>query len=285
MNGTLKLNDLLGLTIEELQSTKIRLNTYNGDKNPIDEFKKNPKLLLDWNYWNNKPYRVGQISVGLVNMGFDRWLLFTVGKIKRLLSIPIDGNNRPSVDGHGIQVEYETVEKYQDLYGRVVIEYHNNSQQLFRDAIPFIEKLSVKEILPSVYSGFDFPGYDNVCLTYEQLATIVHGNYPSYHNALKNQKAVYLQTDKATGKLYVGSATAQYGMLLQRWQSYIDNGHGGNVGLKELISQKGFAYIKQNFQYTIIENFNAKVDDAYVLQREAYWKDVLQTKKFGYNKN
>lgn len=40
MNGKLKLNDLLGLTEEELSRTKIRLNTYNGDKDPIDEFKK-----------------------------------------------------------------------------------------------------------------------------------------------------------------------------------------------------------------------------------------------------
>ena len=43
--------------------------------------------------------------------------------------------------------------------------------------------------------------------------------------------------------------------------------------------------IKQNFQYTILENFNAKVDDSYVLRREAYWKEVLQSRKFGYNKN
>ena len=29
--------------------------------------------------------------------------------------------------------------------------------------------------------------------------------------------------------------------------------HGGNVGLKELVREKGFDYIKKNFQYTIIE--------------------------------
>lgn len=285
MNGILKLNDLLGLTAEELNHTKIRLNTYNGDKNPIDEFKKNPQLLLDWNYWNNKHYCAGQISIGLVNMGKDRWLLFTVGKIKRLLDMPIDGNGRVKTDGHGIQVEYETLSEYQDLYGRVVIDYHNESQQLFRNAISLIDKLIVKEILPSIFTGFDFPGYDNVSLSYEQLATIIYGNYPSYRNALSNQKAVYLQTDKNTGKLYVGSATAKTDMLLARWSAYINNGHGGNVDLMKLVEQEGFDYIKQYFQYSIIENFNAKVDDEYVLQREAYWKDVLQTRKFGYNKN
>ena len=280
MGNNLKLNDLLGLTQEELNRTKIRLNTYNGDKNPIDEFKKNPQALLDWNYWNNKSYKQGQISIGLVNMGNNCWLLFTVGEIKKILERPLK-----SYDGiHGVQVEYTTLEKYEHLYGRVVLQYHNKTQQLFRNA-SLMDDLEVKEILPAVFSGFDFPGYDNVCLSFEELETIVNGEYPSYQNALRNQKAVYLQTDKATGKLYVGSATAECGMLLARWSSYVYNGHGGNEGLIELIKKEGFEYIKRNFQYTILENFNAKVDDSYVLKRESYWKDVLHSRKFGYNKN
>lgn len=285
MDGVLKLNDLLQLTEKELHNTKIRLNTNNGKKNPIDVFKKNAKELLDWNYWNNKPYRVGQISIGLVNMGNDCWLLFTVGVVKKILDTPIWGNNQISTDGKGVQVEYQTLERYNDLYGRVIVEYKNKSQQMFRNGYSFIEELVVKEILPSVYSGFDFPGYDNVCLTYEQLQIIVYGNYPSYRNALSNQKAVYLLTDRSNGKMYVGSATAEYGMLLARWTSYVENGHGKNEGLEALVKEREFDHIKRNFQYTIIENFNAKVDDNYVLKRESYWKDVLQTRQFGYNKN
>lgn len=281
MNGKLKLNDLLGLIEEELSRTKIRLNTYNGDKDPIDEFKKNPQLLLDWNYWNNKHYKEGQISIGLVNMGNDKWLLFTVGVIKKVLDCPVK-----TYDGiNGVQVEYETLEKYADLYGRVVIHYHNESQQLFRNANALLDKLEIKEILPTIFTGFDFTGYNNVSLSYEQLETIVNGNYPTYHNALRNQKAVYLQTDRATGKLYVGSATAENDMLLARWRTYVFNGHGGNVDLIKLIKEKGFDYIKRNFQYTIIENFDSTVDDKYVLKRESYWKDVLQSRVFGYNKN
>ena len=94
-----------------------------------------------------------------------------------------------------------------------------------------------------------------------------------------------MQTDNATGKMYIGSATAEKGMLLARWSSYIHNGHGGNEGLIELVKEKGFDYIKDNFQYTILENYNSKVDDEYVLKRESYWKEVFQSRKFGYNKN
>ena len=42
--------------------------------------------------------------------------------------------------------------------------------------------------------------------------------------------------------MYVGSATAQYGMLLQRWTNYIDNGHGGNVELKHIVDTKTSVY-------------------------------------------
>ena len=280
MSNQLKLNDILNLTQEELARTKIRLNTYNGERNPIDEFKKNPQLLLDWNYWNNKPYKKGQISIGLVNMGNHRWLLFTVGVIKKILERPL----KSSEGINGIQVEYETLEKYKHLYGRVVLYYHNKTQQLFRNA-DLINDLEVKEILPTVFTGFDFPGYDSVCLSFEELETIVNGNYISYHNALRNQKAVYLQTDKATGKLYVGSATSKNDMLFARWRTYVFNGHGGNKDLMALAEEKGFDYIKENFQYTILENFNARVDDEYVLKRESYWKEVLQSRKFGYNSN
>ena len=276
MNGKLKLNDLLRLTPEQLAKTKVRLNKYNGEKNPIDDFKKDPNSLLHWNYHNNKPYKEGQYSIGLVHMNGDRYLLFTVGKILKVLDIP---------KNNGVGVKFETLEEYKDLYGRVVVSYHNTSQNLFRNADSIMDDLIVTEIIPSIYTGFDFPGYQNVSLTFEQLKTIVEGNFDSYRNALERQKAVYVQTDRATGKLYVGSATSEYGMLLARWKNYVSNGHGGNVDLKALVKEKGFDYIKKNFTYTIIENFNEGTEDRYVLERESYWKRVLDTRVHGYNKN
>ena len=276
MNGQLKLNDLLQLTKEDLSRTKVRLNMDNGEKDPIDIFKKNPDELLSWNYYNNKTYKQNQISIGLVNRGNDCYLLFTVGRILKVLDLP---------KNTAVGVEYETIDEYKDLYGRVVVSYHNNSQNLFRNADTIMDDLIIKEILPSVFTGFDFPGYQNVFLSFDQLETIVNGRYPSYQNALKRQKAVYVQTDRATGKLYVGSATSDNGMLLARWKSYISNGHGGNKELKEIVNKQGFDYIKKNFTYSIIENFDEGTDDDYILERETYWKEVLDTRNHGYNCN
>ena len=272
MNGKLKINDLLQLNEEQLRHTKIRLNMNNGEHDPIELYKKDSSILLGWNYHNNKTYKLGQISVGFVHMGGDKWLLFTVGLITKVLDIPKDS---------GIGVKFETLKQYEDLFGRVVVEYKNHSQQLFRNAEGIIDNLIVKEIIPTVYTGFDFPGYHKVHLTYSELETIVRGNYPGYQNALGHQKAVYVLTDTSNGKLYVGSATSKYGMLLSRWTSYVNCGHGGNVELKEL----SFDHIKEYFTYSILENYNENIDDEYILERESYWKEVLDTRKHGYNKN
>ena len=112
-----------------------------------------------------------------------------------------------------------------------------------------MEELEVIEILSTAYDGDEFPGYENIRLSFSQLETIIRNKRSGWLDALRNQKAVYLITDTSNGKMYVGSATAQYGMLLQRWTNYIDNGHGGNVELKHIVDTKGFDYIKANFQY------------------------------------
>ena len=81
------------------------------------------------------------------------------------------------------------------------------------------------------------------------------------------------------------SATSENGMLLSRWTSYVNTGHGGNIELIDLVKQDGFDYIKENFQYAILENYNARVNDEIILQRENWWKNVLASRKFGYNAN
>ena len=273
----LKLNDLLQLSDEELENTKVRFNQHNGKNNPIEEFKKNPDGLKHWNYYNSQRYKVGQLSIGLVKMGSDEWLLFTIGRITGIKDIPFNS-------GMGYEVD-ELKDLYDKFFGRVIIKYHKTMQSQFPNAKTVMNDLIVKEILPDVFSGFDFPGYDNVSLTYEQLETIVKGNYPSYKNALENQQAVYVLTDTNTGKLYVGSATSKNTMLLSRWQGYIDTFHNGNQALKKLFQQKGAEYFKKHFKYSIIENFNSKVDSEYILKRESYWKEVLDTRRHGYNEN
>lgn len=272
------LNDLLSIS-EDL--VRVKLNQYNGEEDPRELYKQNPDAINNgWLLWySNRRYfpDVGKLAICLVYLGGDSWLLTTVKRIKKIL---------PNVK-NGIGYEAEEIEQYQKYYGRVIVKYHNTNRTPVRFYEKIKNELEVVEILNSQYMGDEFPGYDNIRLSYDELANVINRHAGGWFGALNNQKAVYLITDTSNGKLYVGSATAKNGMLWSRWSDYIANGHGGNKELIEIVNDlaKGFAYVKKNFQYTILENFNSKVDDSYILQREAWWKKVLRSKEFGYNDN
>lgn len=277
MAEKIKLNDLLNLSNEELKTVKVRFNQSNGIEDPMDLYLKNPEIVNNqWFLWRTKSklFKVGEVAICLLKLSSDTWLLTTIKKITEDLDVC-----------DSINYKAEELEKYNKFYGRVILKYHKTVQTQVMYLGTVKDELEVLEILPTIFEGDEFAGYDKVSLSYSQLEAIIKLKKQTWIGALENQKAVYLQTDKVTGKLYVGSATSDQGMLLSRWKNYIENGHGGNVGLKELVREKGFDYIKKNFQYTIIENFNAKVDDHYVLERESYWKEVLRSREFGYNKN
>ena len=44
-------------------------------------------------------------------------------------------------------------------------------------------------------------------------------------------------------------------------------------------------YVEKYFQYSILENYNSKVDKHIILERESWWKEVLKSREFGYNSN
>ena len=52
-----------------------------------------------------------------------------------------------------------------------------------------------------------------------------------------------------------------------------------------LAENDGIKYAEANFQYSILENYNSRIDDKVILERESWWKGILQTKEHGYNDN
>ncbi len=271
------LNDLLQFKQEELGNIKIKFNQWNGSDDPMKLYQNNPDIVnSQWLFWRSarRYFYVGQLAVCLLKLSGDSWLLTTIKKVTKELDVY-----------NGINYEGEELEKYKPYFGRVIIKYHKTTQQQGRYYGEICDELEVQQILPAAFDGDDFPGYDKVRMSYNQLEIVLNRGKRDWIAALENQKAVYLITDKSNGKLYVGSATSNDGMLLQRWRSYIANGHGGNKELVELVKNNGFGHIKQNFQYSILENYNAKVDDHVILERESWWKETLQTRAFGYNSN
>src|SRR5574344_436498 len=275
----IKLNDLFKFSSEDKQKVKIKLNVWNGYTSPLDEYKNNPEIVNN-NWFLYKPesgrnyFYEGEIALNFIPLGDDAWLLTSVKEINKSLDVSDD-------------IGYEATEMsiYKQYFGRVVVKFHKYFKSTVIKFGNYENDLVVLQILPSLYEDDEFPGYENVRLSYNNLKQIIERKKMSWIGALENQKAVYLITDTKTGKLYVGSATSQYGMLLQRWKAYINNGTGGNQGLEEVKKAKGFEYIKKNFEYSILENYNARIDDNYVLSRESWWKETLKSRYFGYNYN
>ena len=274
---TIYINDLLHITDKDMGSVKIKFNQFDGYNNPMDEYQRNPDIINNqWLFWRNKQryFSPGQIAICLLKLSDEMWLLTTIKRVINELDVY-----------QGINYEGEEIEQYRPYFGRVIIKFHKTFMTQGRYYSDVKDELIVNQILPDVFDGDDFPGYDNVRLSYSQLEAIITRGKRDWIASLENQKAVYLITDKSSGKLYVGSATSNCGMLIQRWTSYVNNGHGGNKELIEIVKTKGFDYVKANFQYSILENYNGKVDDNLILKRESWWKETLQSRKWGYNSN
>ncbi|MBK7875559.1 MAG: GIY-YIG nuclease family protein [Planctomycetes bacterium] len=129
----------------------------------------------------------------------------------------------------------------------------------------------------------EFPGFKFVHLQKHELETIVRDQTPSWRSALSSVGGVYLICDEETGKLYVGSAYGEGGFW-QRWTQYAENGHGGNVELKEMIRCYGPARCT-SFRYSILEIADVATSEERVLAREAHWKRVLLSRQHGLNAN
>lgn len=274
--STIALNDLLH--VEDLSNVKVRLMKHAGRSGVGNRFieifqERKPEKLEQGLFWNytHRSYSEGDIVIGLAQIEKDHWLLFYVGIVTKDLGIT-----------NSVGYEHAPLEEYGKYLGRVVVRYHNASQNLIRKASSIMEDLIVEKILPDVFDDDIFPGYEKVNISWVELRRNIEKE--SWKTALKNQKGVYLISDTKTGKLYVGSA---YGsdMILNRWRNYVDTGHGGNVELKVLVDKQGFDYIKQHFRYSILDIYKSTVDNETIIGREGWWKETLLSRVFGYNAN
>lgn len=268
----IKLNDLL--RIEDLSNTKIRFNLMFRDNwDPIQEFKNgNDHILLEGQYWNyksKKSYKEGQITIGLIKIkpNEDFWLLFHIGQVTKDLNIL-----------NGVGYEYQDLPQYEKYLGRLIVKFKNRAQTMIRNAESVIEECFISQILPDTFDNDMFPGYEKVNISWDEMKRVL--DKENWKTALQNQKGVYLLTDISNGKMYVGSAYGE-NMILGRWRAYILTGHGGNAGLKKL----SFSYIKENFKYSILDIYKSTTNDQIIIERESWWKNVLQSRKFGYNEN
>ena len=168
---------------------------------------------------------------------------------------------------------------FADLERRVVIKWGAST----RSWVQWFSPREVVEILPQGYVR-EFPGYDEVLLTYHELREMVAhpASNREWHRALGSVAGVYLITDSSNGLQYVGSAHGADG-ILGRWKSYARTGHGGNRLLRDLLAKNPRA--ADSFQFSILRALPTSLTKEEVLGNETLYKKKLGSRAHGLNAN
>lgn len=202
--------------------------------------------------------------------GNEYWLFGGIWKI-------IKRNNRYKV---------ELCDRGKEFIGRLLVQYKYGKKNIRPNFENHYHKMIVSEIFDQEYSGEVFPGSNNIDIEFKKLKHIFKINKSGWQDTLGHTDGIYLITDTKNGKKYVGIAHGGEG-IWSRWRNYIDNGHGGNECLRELVDKKGLKYAEKNFKFAILETYKFGTADDTIDYREKYWKNVFMSKdeKYGYNKN
>lgn len=180
----IKIDDLLRISDEDATNVKVKFNQNDGNENPMELYLSDPEIVnSQWLFWRNKQryFNVGQVAICLLKLSYDTWLLTTIKRVTDEYGVY-----------NGINYSGEEISEYSQYFGRVIIKYHKTAQTqgMFYNTVK--NELEVLEILPNMFDGDEFPGYDKVRLSYMQLCSIIERQKKSWVAALENQKAVYL---------------------------------------------------------------------------------------------
>ena len=272
---SIPLQDILPITSPK--DYKIHLASWNTLYQPLDVFVRDREEWKEWNTYRSKRDDFNRRYIfSLIDFYPERdiWLF---GGVFEVLS------RSPEPRAHSYEVQLTPTAK--EFIGRLKLHFKRPSRGRAIRLETYYPELRVTELLREPYSGEAFCGYENINHDFSTLEPIFKSDRPDWKAALGSVKGVYLITDKSNGKRYVGSAYGDDG-IWARWTCYMETGHGHNDDLTRVIQEKSLAYARKNFRFALLEYRPARTDDHIVLEREAYWKEVLLSRgKFGYNKN
>lgn len=272
----LKLFTLLQVIEDKLleKDSKVHLAGYTGEWHPIDSYLAGS--FDEFQSWQTKANFERKYIVALIQLSKPNKWLFAGAFYSQGYEYHEDGN----------LYKYKTTEMelLKQFSGRVVVDFQRSGRQSYLNAENWTDTMFISEIYAERMVVEEFKSYNYTSISKKTLDIIVQQDVISWKSALSAVCGVYLITDKAIGKLYVGSATGNGGFW-QRWSQYSFDGHGGNIELRKLVKQKGIEYVNQNFQYSIIETVDNHTNEEDIRKRESYWKNVLLSRDFGYNSN
>lgn len=270
----LTLPDLMALAGVQLEHYKIHCATGKSPNSPLEAFFDG--TFQQWQERQNQlNFQCDQV-IGLIYLSPSKWLF--VG-LYRVLGLKDGRSDLPS----GYTYQMELVSGLDHLDGRVVVHFDKKFRASYLRGPKYAGQLVIDSIRPSRMTIGDFPGFNDVLLSFPMLRTVVREQHASWRSALGNVGGVYLLVDNSTGQQYVGSAYGSVG-IWQRWSNYASTRHGGNKELKALLQHKPKGH-ESNFQFSLLEVCDLSAGDEFIFGRETHWKTVLRTREFGLNAN
>jgi hypothetical protein len=181
--------------------------------------------------------------------------------------------------------ELEHLNSFSPLEDRLIVDWPPPARAKSRWLVDAKGKVAQFEVLEIRAKGefSDFPGFDNVLLSYRDLEEHKkHEDTSSWVKVLKTTRGVYLITDTISGQLYVGSATGEDG-LWGRWRGYASSKHGGNKLIR--LGIEAGMLDSRNFQICVLETMNNRASAKEGLAAEKRWKAMLGKKATTLNGN
>jgi hypothetical protein len=160
-------------------------------------------------------------------------------------------------------------ERIDDLAGRLVIEWGDGERSWIQRADN--QNKIVSEIR-RVFREPEFPGFTRFMAPLSNVERLP----ATWTAALRTCRGVYLLTCPKTKEQYVGSATGADGFH-GRWLAYARDGHGGNVALKHRDPS--------DYQVSVLEVAGSAASPEEIVGMETLWKQKLQSREMGLNKN
>ncbi|UOE44821.1 GIY-YIG nuclease family protein [Agromyces larvae] len=202
------------------------------------------------------------------------WVVFIRegGDQARLWSVV---ENRGEISHDGIRRVFDVVESEHlaDLRNRLVIGWR--SPRTWRMNATTAASYPVVGIADA--EPIPFPGFDRLVLGHAQLQAVMREHrYASWRTALASVVGIYLITDTRDGRQYVGKADGAEN-IRQRWSAYATNGHGGNVELRNLEPT--------SFRFSLLRVFDPATPTRDIDAAERHFKDALDTRRHGLNRN
>jgi len=271
----MRLFDLMGALSAAVtpNQTKVHLACTNPDgENPLDVYRNE-----QFDKWQEKQTRFNferEYVLSLIQLPEkSRWLFVGVYEQKG------------SMERGPKHITYilNALPEFENLAGRLVLQYERLARATYRDAETISEELLVYELRPESLLLDEFPGFKMVHLSMQNLTRHVRHNSSTWRAALSSVAGVYLVSDPQSGKLYVGSATGEGG-IWTRWCQYVYGKVGGNKQLRELVGTAGVERA-DCFLFSVLEIADTHASTEEVLAREGHWKRVLLSRQHGLNSN